>query len=57
MLFSDVVDGRVVNRPIYTVLGVPVYGKHDILSLWASEHGDGERTKDWLQVLAEIKYR
>src|SRR2546429_309652 len=57
MQFSDAMDGNVVNRLIYTVLGVTAHGERSILSPWASEHVDGQRAKYWLRVLAEIKNR
>ena len=45
------------NRPIYVALAVTVEGTHDILGLWAGEHGDGEGAKYWMRVLSEIKNR
>lgn len=48
-------DGKVANRPVYTVVGVTLEGERDILGLWA---GDGfEGAKYWHQVLSEILNR
>jgi transposase-like protein len=33
-------DGKVVNRPIYTVVGVSVAGERDILGLWIGDGGE-----------------
>jgi putative transposase len=48
-------DGHVANRPIYVALAVTVEGKRDILGLWAGDGGEG--SKQWLQILTEIKNR
>ena len=48
-------DGKVVNRPIYTVVGVTVSGERDILGLWVGDGGEGP--KYWHQVLSEILNR
>lgn len=48
-------DGKVVNRPIYTVVGVTVAGERDILGLWVGDGGEGP--KYWHQVLSEILNR
>jgi transposase-like protein len=45
-------DGKVVNRPVYTVVGVTVSGERDILGLWVGDGGEGP--KYWHQVLSEI---
>jgi putative transposase len=50
-------DGQVAKRPVYLALGVTVDGEHDVLGLWAGEHGDGGGAKFWLRVLSEIKNR
>ena len=47
VIFIDAVnvkirDGNVANRPIYVALAVTIDGTHDVLGLWAGEHGDGE---------------
>jgi putative transposase len=48
-------DGKVVNRPVYTVVGVTVAGERDILGLWVGDGGEGP--KYWHQVLSEIVNR
>jgi putative transposase len=48
-------DGKVVNRPIYSVIGVTVNGERDILGLWVGDGGEGP--KYWHQVLTEIQNR
>ena len=48
-------DGQVVNRPVYTVVGVTVHGERDIPGLWAGDGREGARF--WLQVLTEIRNR
>jgi putative transposase len=48
-------DGKVVNRPVYTVVGVTVSGERDILGLWVGDGGEGP--KYWHQVLSEILNR
>lgn len=48
-------DGKVANRPIYTVVGVTVDGERDILGLWVGDGGEG--AKYWHQVLTEILNR
>ena len=48
-------DGKVVNRPVYTVVGVTVAGERDILGLWVGDGSEG--AKYWHQVLSEILNR
>ena len=48
-------DGKVANRPVYTVVGVTVDGERDILGLWVGDGGEG--AKYWHQVLTEILNR
>ena len=48
-------DGKVANRPVYTVVGVTVDGERDILGLWVGDGGEG--AKYWHQVLTEIMNR
>jgi putative transposase len=48
-------DGKVANRPVYTVVGVTVSGERDILGLWVGDGGEGP--KYWHQVLSEILNR
>jgi len=48
-------DGKVVNRPVYSVVGVSVSGERDILGLWVGDGSEG--AKYWHQVLSEILNR
>lgn len=48
-------DGKVCNRPVYTVVGVTVAGERDILGLWVGDGSEG--AKYWHQVLSEILNR
>ncbi len=48
-------DGKVVNRRVYTVVGVTVGGEREILGLWVGDGGEGP--KYWHQVLSEILNR
>jgi transposase-like protein len=48
-------DGKVANRPVYTVVGVNLDGERDILGLWAGDGSEG--AKYWHQVLSEILNR
>lgn len=48
-------DGKVCNRPVYTVVGVTVSGERDILGLWVGDGSEG--AKYWHQVLSEILNR
>jgi len=48
-------DGKVVNRPVYTVVGVTVSGERDILGLWVGDGSEG--AKYWHQILSEILNR
>jgi putative transposase len=48
-------DGKVANRPVYTVVGVNLDGERDMLGLWAGDGSEG--AKYWHQVLSEILNR
>jgi putative transposase len=48
-------DGQVANRPVYTVVGVSVEGKRDVLGLWIGDGSEG--AKYWHQVLSELRNR
>jgi len=48
-------DGKVVNRPVYTVVGVTVEGEREILGLWVGDGSEG--AKYWHQILSEILNR
>jgi putative transposase len=47
-------NGRVVNKAIYLAFGVNLFGRKEVLGLWAAET---EGAKFWLQVITEIKNR
>ncbi|MCL2257515.1 MAG: IS256 family transposase [Candidatus Bathyarchaeota archaeon] len=47
-------DGKIINRCIYTVLGINMDGKKDILGLWIS---DNESASFWTLVCNDLKNR
>jgi putative transposase len=47
-------NGRVVNKAIYLAFDVNLFGRKEVLGLWAAET---EGAKFWLQVITEIKNR
>jgi putative transposase len=47
-------DGKIINRCVYTVLGVNMDGKKDILGLWI---GDNESASFWTLVCNDLKNR
>ena len=47
-------SGRVVNRSLYTAIGVNQDGRKEVLGLWLS---DNEGAKFWMQVVSELKER
>lgn len=47
-------EGRIVNRAIYSILGVNLDGKKDVLGLYLSEQ---EGSRFWLQVLTQLQQR
>lgn len=47
-------NGKIVKKCFYTVLGVSLSGKPDVLGLWVA---DNEAASFWLSVLTEIKAR
>lgn len=60
VLFLDAIhykirhEGRVVTKAAYTVLGISLEGKVDVLGLWIAE---SEGAHFWLSVLTELKAR
>lgn len=54
MHFKVRVEGRVISRAFYTVLGISKSGKKDILGLYLSEN---EGARFWLGVLNDLKSR
>lgn len=47
-------EGRIVNRAVYSLIGVNVEGKKDVLGMYVSEN---EGAKFWLQVLTQLQQR
>lgn len=47
-------DGRYIQKAVYTVLGVDILGKKDVIGLYISE---SEGANFWLSVLTDIKNR
>lgn len=47
-------NGAVESRAVYTILGVNIDGKKDLLGLYTSEN---EGAKFWLSVLTDLKNR
>lgn len=54
-IFVKIRDGKVANRPIYTVVGVTLEGEREVLGLWVGDGSEG--AKYWHQVLSEILNR
>jgi len=47
-------DGKIINRCVYTVLGINMDGKKDILGLWI---GDNESASFWTLVCNDLRNR
>ncbi len=47
-------EGRIVNRAVYSMIGVNLEGKKDVLGIYTSEN---EGAKFWLQVLTQLQQR
>ncbi len=47
-------NGKIVKKCFYTLLGVPVSGKQEVLGLWIA---DTESASFWLSVLTDLKNR
>jgi len=47
-------DGQVKSKTVYSVLGIDLEGKKDLLGLWISET---ENAKYWLKVLTDLRNR
>jgi transposase-like protein len=54
MHFKIRVEGQVKSRAIYTILGVNMEGRKEVLGLY---QGDSESAAFWLQVLNDLKQR
>jgi transposase-like protein len=48
------IDNKIVSKACYSVLGITLEGKSDILGIWVAE---GEGAHFWLQVLSDLKNR
>lgn len=47
-------EGKVINKAVYTAIGINFEGKKEVLGLWM---GENEGAKFWLSVITEIKNR
>lgn len=47
-------EGRIENRAVYSIIGVNLEGKKDVLGIYVSEN---EGAKFWLQVLTQLQQR
>ena len=54
MYYKVRVDGKVVTRVLYSVIGLNLHGKKEVLGLYLSE---SEGAKFWLSVLNDLKQR
>ena len=54
IMFKVRKDGKVVNKCVYSVLGINMEGKKDILGIWIAEN---ESASFWLSVCNELKNR
>ena len=54
IMFKVRKDSKVVNKCVYSVLGINMEGKKDILGIWISEN---ESASFWLSVCNELKNR
>lgn len=55
VIFVNIREGQVANRPIYVALGINCHGERDVLGLWAGTGGEG--AKAWMATLAELRRR
>jgi len=54
IMFKVRKDSKVINKCVYSVLGIDMEGKKDILGLWIS---DNESASFWLSICNELKNR
>ena len=54
MHFKAKENGKIINKAVYTILGIDCDGRKDILGLYT---GESEGAKYWTQVLASLKER
>jgi transposase-like protein len=47
-------DGKVINKAVYSVLGVNLHGEKEVLGLYLGQH---ESATFWLQVLSDLSQR
>ena len=47
-------EGMIVNKAVYTCLGIDKEGEKDLLGMWV---GESESAKFWLKVITELKNR
>ncbi|MCG7851082.1 MAG: IS256 family transposase [Methanosarcinaceae archaeon] len=47
-------DGRVVNKSVYTAIGINMEGEKEVLGLWIA---DTEGAKFWMSIITELKNR
>lgn len=47
-------NGKIIKKCFYTVLGIPLNGKQDVLGMWIA---DNEGASFWLSVLTDLKTR
>jgi putative transposase len=51
---SGKISGKVAGKAVYTILGVNLEGRKEVLGLYISEH---EGANFWLQVLTDLSSR
>jgi putative transposase len=54
MYYKVRVDGKVVTRVLYSVIGLNLHGKKDVLGIYLSE---SEGAKFWLSIMNDLKQR
>ena len=54
MVFKSKKDNQIINKCVYTVLGIDSDGKKDILGMWIPEN---EGASFWASIAAELKLR
>jgi transposase-like protein len=47
-------DGAIVNKAVYMVIGIDLFGNKDVLGMWI---GENESSKFWLSVLNDLRNR
>ena len=54
IVFNTRKDNRIINKCVYSVLGINLEGQEDILGIWLSEH---ESTSFYASICADLKNR